>query len=138
MPLVVPGINSGGDDKNSQWMNKLMGKKLGDDHDQTVRCVLPSFLLISLTLLPGTRLDVGDKGDRTCDPQTIPAAMVECRAVRPSCCVSVFHTRRDMSSQTTYGNLANPSSPPPDIRKEGLTQGAPRYRVGRLWYVIQE
>jgi len=40
MPLVVPGINSGGDDKNSQWMNKLMGKKLGDDHDQTVRSLL--------------------------------------------------------------------------------------------------
>jgi hypothetical protein len=37
MPLVVPGINSGGDDKNAQWMNKLMGKKLGNDHDQTVR-----------------------------------------------------------------------------------------------------
>jgi len=50
MPLVVPGINSGGDDKNAQWMNKLMGKKLGDDHDQAVRCVLPSFLLISTTL----------------------------------------------------------------------------------------
>jgi len=50
MPLVVPGINSGGDDKNAQWMNKLMGKKLGDDHDQTVR--LPYFFSSTLFLNP--------------------------------------------------------------------------------------
>ena len=31
MPLVVPGINSGGDaSKTEEWQNKLVGKKLGD------------------------------------------------------------------------------------------------------------
>ncbi|MCJ1257585.1 hypothetical protein MMC24_005411 [Lignoscripta atroalba] len=35
MPLVVPGINSGGDDKQSSWMDKLMGKKIGDTTDST-------------------------------------------------------------------------------------------------------
>ncbi|MCJ1226984.1 hypothetical protein MMC12_003639 [Toensbergia leucococca] len=30
MPLVVPGINSGGNNQQSEWMNKLMGKKLTD------------------------------------------------------------------------------------------------------------
>ena len=31
MPLVVPGINSGGDNsKTEEWMNKLVGKKLTD------------------------------------------------------------------------------------------------------------
>ena len=36
MPLVVPGINSGGDNKQAEWMNKLMGKKIGDTSDSTV------------------------------------------------------------------------------------------------------
>jgi len=30
MPLVVPGINSGGNDPKSEWINKLVGKKLTD------------------------------------------------------------------------------------------------------------
>jgi hypothetical protein len=35
MPLVVPGITSkSGDSKSSDWMNKLMGKKLGDSSDE--------------------------------------------------------------------------------------------------------
>lgn len=29
MPLVIPGINSSMGDK-SEWMNKLMGKKISD------------------------------------------------------------------------------------------------------------
>lgn len=35
MPLVVPGITSTGkgDDLQSDWLNKLAGKKLGDAHD---------------------------------------------------------------------------------------------------------
>ena len=35
MPLVVPGINntSGGAD-NQSWINKLMGKKIGDSHSE--------------------------------------------------------------------------------------------------------
>lgn len=38
MPLVVPGINSGGDNsKTEEWMNKLVGKKLTDGtSDSTV------------------------------------------------------------------------------------------------------
>lgn len=41
MPLVIPGVmsNNGGDDKNSQWMNKLMGKKIGDSSNETVSAV---------------------------------------------------------------------------------------------------
>ncbi len=41
MPLVVPGINSGGDNsKTEEWMNKLVGKKLTDDTpDATVRYI---------------------------------------------------------------------------------------------------
>ena len=46
MPLVVPGINSGGDDKQAEWMNKLMGKKIGDISDSTV-----SHDLIAVSLL---------------------------------------------------------------------------------------
>jgi hypothetical protein len=31
MPLVVPGINSGGDaSKTEEWQNKLVGKKIGE------------------------------------------------------------------------------------------------------------
>ncbi|TKA62638.1 hypothetical protein B0A49_06485 [Cryomyces minteri] len=33
MPLVVPGLMSNNGDKNSQWQNQLMGKKLGDSSD---------------------------------------------------------------------------------------------------------
>jgi hypothetical protein len=33
MPLVVPGINS--NDKTGEWMNKLMGKSLGDKSNET-------------------------------------------------------------------------------------------------------
>lgn len=36
MPLVVPGINSGGDSPQATWMNKLMGKKLGERSDEVV------------------------------------------------------------------------------------------------------
>ena len=37
MPLVVPGNNSGGDNsKTQEWMNKLVGKKIGESSDATV------------------------------------------------------------------------------------------------------
>ena len=42
MPLVVPGMQSkeggsgGGNEKTSDWMNKLMGKKIGEGNDETV------------------------------------------------------------------------------------------------------
>ena len=38
MPLVVPGLtsNSGENDKTNNWMNQLMGKKIGDSSNETV------------------------------------------------------------------------------------------------------
>ena len=40
MPLVVPGLMSSSKDKNDDWATKLMGKKLGDSNDNTVRLSL--------------------------------------------------------------------------------------------------
>ncbi|KAL5389371.1 hypothetical protein PMIN06_000376 [Paraphaeosphaeria minitans] len=34
MPLVVPGIQSQGGEQIDEWTNKLMGKKIGDNHDE--------------------------------------------------------------------------------------------------------
>ncbi|KAF2667870.1 hypothetical protein BT63DRAFT_302804 [Microthyrium microscopicum] len=34
MPLVVPGLMSSGKDKNDDWANKLMGKKIGESSDE--------------------------------------------------------------------------------------------------------
>ncbi|MCJ1311493.1 hypothetical protein MMC25_005165 [Agyrium rufum] len=31
MPLVVPGITNADDSKQSEWMNKLVGKKISED-----------------------------------------------------------------------------------------------------------
>lgn len=40
MPLVVPGLmNKDGDDKTSKWMNELVGKKIGDESNETVRAL---------------------------------------------------------------------------------------------------
>lgn len=45
MPLVVPGINSSFGDK-SEWVNKLMGKKLTDSTTDATVCVsIPSHRL---------------------------------------------------------------------------------------------
>ncbi|KAF2214770.1 hypothetical protein CERZMDRAFT_36283 [Cercospora zeae-maydis SCOH1-5] len=35
MPLVVPGLQSTDGDKTSEWMNKLVGKKIGDTSNET-------------------------------------------------------------------------------------------------------
>ncbi|TVY38546.1 Uncharacterized protein LOCC1_G006697 [Lachnellula occidentalis] len=35
MPLVVPGINSNDGSKTEEWMNKLVGKKIGQTSDAT-------------------------------------------------------------------------------------------------------
>lgn len=42
MPLVVPGLtsNSGDNDQTNKWMNELVGKKLGDSSNETVRYLL--------------------------------------------------------------------------------------------------
>ena len=37
MPLVVPGINNTGGGKD-EWLNKLVGKKISESSDATVRC----------------------------------------------------------------------------------------------------
>jgi hypothetical protein len=44
MPLVVPGIQSKDGNSKDEWMNKLMGKKIGDQHDEMVRFVFFVFL----------------------------------------------------------------------------------------------
>lgn len=36
MPLVVPGLQNNDGDQLSEWATKLMGKKIGDKHDETV------------------------------------------------------------------------------------------------------
>jgi hypothetical protein len=36
MPLVVPGLQSKDGNSGDDWMSKLMGKKLGDQHDEMV------------------------------------------------------------------------------------------------------
>ncbi|KAI5369318.1 Putative proteinase inhibitor I78 [Septoria linicola] len=35
MPLVVPGLQSTDGSKTSDWMNKLVGKKIGDTSNET-------------------------------------------------------------------------------------------------------
>ncbi|KAJ4367436.1 hypothetical protein N0V83_007019 [Neocucurbitaria cava] len=35
MPLVVPGLQSKDGSSGDDWMSKLMGKKLGEQHDET-------------------------------------------------------------------------------------------------------
>ncbi|KAF2019024.1 hypothetical protein BU24DRAFT_489068 [Aaosphaeria arxii CBS 175.79] len=34
MPLVVPGLQSKDGNSGDDWLTKLMGKKLGDSHDE--------------------------------------------------------------------------------------------------------
>ena len=43
MPLVVPGLtnNSSENDKTNNWMNQLMGKKIGDTSNETVSSLHP-------------------------------------------------------------------------------------------------
>jgi hypothetical protein len=36
MPLIDPVTTSAGGDKTQEWQNKLVGKKLGDNHDEVV------------------------------------------------------------------------------------------------------
>lgn len=114
MPLVVPGINSGGDDKNAQWMNKLMGKKLGDDHDQTVRPVslpdnhapLPSPPPISLNTFAAWR------GVEEVSMQNEVLGQLAVVDVRHYAYAPVILPRRDVSPQSMYENdvtLANTS-----------------------------
>jgi hypothetical protein len=43
MPLVVPGLtnSSSENNKTNNWMNQLMGKKIGDQSNETVSCYIP-------------------------------------------------------------------------------------------------
>jgi hypothetical protein len=36
MPLVVPGIMSENKGKTAEWQDKLLGKKIGEEHDEVV------------------------------------------------------------------------------------------------------
>lgn len=40
MPLIVPGMQAGNTSQSDDWAAKLMGKKLGDQHNETVRPLL--------------------------------------------------------------------------------------------------
>ncbi|KAG9186978.1 hypothetical protein G6011_10086 [Alternaria panax] len=42
MPLVVPGLQSKDGNSGDDWSSKLMGKKLGDQHDEVVSPVRQS------------------------------------------------------------------------------------------------
>ena len=51
MPLVVPGLtsNSGDNEQTNKWMNQLVGKKIGDSSNETVRyCLQCRLCLYSL------------------------------------------------------------------------------------------
>ena len=50
MPLVIPGLQS--KDGKEDWSTKLMGKQLGDDHNETVRYYLSSCISSCLYPLP--------------------------------------------------------------------------------------
>jgi hypothetical protein len=50
MPLVVPGINSDMGDK-SEWVNKLMGKKISETSDEVVCLSLRDTLLQCLPVI---------------------------------------------------------------------------------------
>jgi len=43
MPLVVPGImsNEGSSSAGGDWLSKLAGKKIGEQHNETVRLRIP-------------------------------------------------------------------------------------------------
>jgi hypothetical protein len=51
MPLVVPGLQSKSGDGGEDWMSKLMGKKLGEQHDEMVSPAFPSCFPASLSSL---------------------------------------------------------------------------------------
>jgi hypothetical protein len=36
MPLVIPGLQSKDGDSSEDWGSKLLGKKLGEQHDEIV------------------------------------------------------------------------------------------------------
>ncbi|PVH78273.1 hypothetical protein DL98DRAFT_494341 [Cadophora sp. DSE1049] len=65
MPLVVPGINSGGDEqsKTEEWTKKLVGKKIGEESDATTfaRAELPKETRV---IEPGMMVTMDFKPDR--------------------------------------------------------------------------
>lgn len=63
MPLVVPGMQSKDGDKTSDWMNKLMGKKIGESSDEVTfaKKDLPSEHRV---LKPGDMKTMDHKPDR--------------------------------------------------------------------------
>jgi hypothetical protein len=52
MPLVVPGItNTGSGNSKDDWLNKLVGKKISDSHNETVLFSLIVFVLTHVPLI---------------------------------------------------------------------------------------
>ena len=58
MPLVVPGIQSTDGGDGEDWQSKLMGKKLGDSHDDIVSLVVVVLLCSCLSLYASLFLSI--------------------------------------------------------------------------------
>jgi hypothetical protein len=51
MPLIDPVTTAAGGDKTQEWQNKLVGKKLGDSHDEVVSEPLPGVSVVYTYIL---------------------------------------------------------------------------------------
>ncbi|KAF2632066.1 hypothetical protein BU25DRAFT_406577 [Macroventuria anomochaeta] len=97
MPLVVPGLQS--KDGKDDWMGKLMGKSLGDTHNETVRSpyyrllsALPTTLCMQVPRSGGesqfVRQASADKFDQTFAKQDLPK---EHRVLKPDSMSTMDH-----------------------------------------------
>ncbi|CZR61923.1 uncharacterized protein PAC_11820 [Phialocephala subalpina] len=65
MPLVAPGINSGGDSsKTEEWMNKLVGKKLTDGASDSTSFAKQDLPKETRVIEPGMMVTKDFKPDR--------------------------------------------------------------------------
>jgi hypothetical protein len=69
MPLVVPGLMSkDGGSSGDDWMSKLMGKKLGEQHDEMVRGGLSPFLFYLHLVFPHLYISPNHPSYLACPP----------------------------------------------------------------------
>ena len=64
MPLVDPITNSAAGDKNAEWQKKLVGKKIGDTHDEVV-CAISSERRPMLIAAEDLRQERSSQGDQS-------------------------------------------------------------------------
>ncbi|KAI9840081.1 MAG: hypothetical protein M1819_000274 [Sarea resinae] len=65
MPLVVPGINSkGSGDQKSEWMNKLVGKKLSESASDSTNFAKTDLPKETRVIEPGSMVTQDHKPDR--------------------------------------------------------------------------